>query len=319
MTMSDASPSGAAPGYRIGTAARLAGIPVATLRMWERRYAVAGPRVTAGRHRRYTPADIARLTVVKRLVDLGHPIGAIAPLADAALRDLLTQARGENAPSAAPVRALRVALVGEPLLARARADAVPAGVEIALECADPADAARALDGVRADVVALELPGVRVDELEPIEALVQALGARRAVVAYRFATQAALRGLRERGHVVVRAPLELADLAALANEGAGAASALGAIPARRFDERALVALGRTASQVQCECPRHIAEILRSLGAFERYSAECAQRGPADAALHRHLERVAGTARALFEDALARVARAEGLTLPEQAAR
>ena len=53
---------------------------------------------------------------------------------------------------------------------------------------------------------------------------------------------------------------------------------------------------------------------SLGAFERYSAECENRSPADAALHRHLQRVAGSARALFEDALVLVAKSEGLALP-----
>ena len=64
---------------------------------------------------------------------------------------------------------------------------------------------------------------------------------------------------------------------------------------------------------CECPQHLVEILLSLGTFERYSAECANRGPADAVLHRYLQRVAGSARVLFEDALVRVARAEGLAL------
>ena len=53
---------------------------------------------------------------------------------------------------------------------------------------------------------------------------------------------------------------------------------------------------------------------SLGSFERYSAECANRGPADAAMHRDLERTAGYARALLEEALIRVAQAEGMALP-----
>jgi len=41
------------PTYRSGTAARLAGIPVDTLRMWERRYQVVGPQLSARGHRRY--------------------------------------------------------------------------------------------------------------------------------------------------------------------------------------------------------------------------------------------------------------------------
>ena len=60
-------------------------------------------------------------------------------------------------------------------------------------------------------------------------------------------------------------------------------------------------------------RHVVDLLLSLGSFERYSAECENRSPADAALHRYLQRVAGSARALFEDALVLVARSEGLAL------
>ena len=34
--------------YRSGVAARLTGVPVDTLRIWERRYSVIGPRLSAG-------------------------------------------------------------------------------------------------------------------------------------------------------------------------------------------------------------------------------------------------------------------------------
>ena len=64
---------------------------------------------------------------------------------------------------------------------------------------------------------------------------------------------------------------------------------------------------------CDCPRHVVELLLSLGTFERYSADCENRSPADAVLHRYLQRVAGSARALFEDALVLVAKSEGLAL------
>jgi hypothetical protein len=53
------------------------------------------------------------------------------------------------------------------------------------------------------------------------------------------------------------------------------------------------------------------LVRQLGAFERYSSECAHRNPADAHLHGELERLASTARALIEEGLARVAAADGL--------
>jgi hypothetical protein len=58
-----------------------------------------------------------------------------------------------------------------------------------------------------------------------------------------------------------------------------------------------------------------ELLQTIGSFERYSAECENRSPADADLHRYLHRVAGAARCIFEEALVRLARAEGFPLPD----
>ena len=82
----------------------------------------------------------------------------------------------------------------------------------------------------------------------------------------------------------------------------------------YDDATLTAIAALPSSVACECPRHVAELLMQLAGFEAYSAACASRGPADAALHAHLHQVAGRARALFESALERVAHHEGLSLP-----
>ena len=68
------------PVYRSGAVARLTGIPVQTLRVWERRYRIVGPRQSATGQRLYAPSDVNRLAVIKQLVDSGHAIGSIAPL-----------------------------------------------------------------------------------------------------------------------------------------------------------------------------------------------------------------------------------------------
>ena len=49
------------PRYRSGAVARMAHIPVSTLRIWERRYQVIDPAVTDSGHRLYTGADVERL------------------------------------------------------------------------------------------------------------------------------------------------------------------------------------------------------------------------------------------------------------------
>lgn len=318
---------GLAPTYRSGTAARLAGIPVATLRVWERRYQIVGPRVSEHGHRRYGADDISRLALIKSLVDLGHPIGTLAHMPPAALQEMRAASAAVARPASPAARGpapLRVAVVGEPLAAQAAAAAPrPSSLQIVAACADRTQAATALRGVAADLLAIELPALRDDAVELVDALTAAIGARRAVVSYRFGTEAALRELRRRGHAVAHAPIDLAEVeslgAAALGAGAPAAASLpAAASAPRFDEHALAQLAQATTTVRCECPRHVVDLLLSLGAFERYSAECANRSPADAELHRYLGRVAANARTLFEDALVRVAHAEGIALPKDAA-
>ncbi|MGZ8273611.1 MAG: MerR family transcriptional regulator [Burkholderiaceae bacterium] len=298
-----------------------------TLRIWERRYQVVGPDVSEHGHRRYAAKDVDRLALIKALVDLGHSIGTIAHLPAAKLQEMrawpLTLPSATQ-PSARESTVLRVAIVGEALAARAAAVALRfPRLQIVGTCTDREQAASALRNVGADLLAIELPALREDAAEFVDTLAAAIGARRAVVSYRFGTEAAVRELRRRGHAVARAPIDLAEIESLgaALPGAPAAAAappVTAPPAPRFDERTLAQLAQISTTVRCECPRHVVDLLLSLRAFERYSAECENRSPSDAELHRQLGRYAGRARALFEEALVHLAQAEGISLPSAGA-
>ena len=102
--------------YRSGAVARMVRMPVATLRIWERRYGVTAPATTPTGHRLYTAADVQRLALLKQLTDLGHAIGSIATLDMEQLRDVATtHARTLAGPrtATAPVAvSWRVAVVG---------------------------------------------------------------------------------------------------------------------------------------------------------------------------------------------------------------
>ena len=50
--------------YPIGVVSRLTGIAAGTLRMWERRYAVAEPQRGEKQNRQYSQADVERLTLM---------------------------------------------------------------------------------------------------------------------------------------------------------------------------------------------------------------------------------------------------------------
>lgn len=94
--------------HRSGAVARMLRMPVATLRVWERRYHLTdSPRSPSGQ-RLYTADEVRRLALIRQLVDRGHAIGQLAPLDMAQLQQLASRhARTLEAlrpvPAAAPL------------------------------------------------------------------------------------------------------------------------------------------------------------------------------------------------------------------------
>jgi len=140
-----------------------------------------------------------------------------------------------------------------------------------------------------------------------------------VVVYGFANTQVLDALRVRGALLKRSPLSPEDLlVGLRETVRGWQSVSLALrqlpdpaPAPRFDLARMEQLISAMPRVACECPRHLADLVTMLGQFEAYSADCETRQPADVALHAYLYRVAGHARAMMEEALLTLARAEGI--------
>lgn len=313
--------------YRSGVAARLAGIPVETLRVWERRHGVVRPGLSEGRQRLYSAADVRRLTIVKRLTDMGHSIGVIAPMSTEALAGM--HALGNPSEASVLERngglklASRTVLVG-PLLSSAKMAGILSGSTLTVvgSCANPIDAAVAFLEVDADNLIIELPILIDDSIALIDSIKAASSTTRAVVFYRFAPSAIIRRLRAAGVAVSRSTSDVAELASMCLSLLGQPPATAGMPvtltsppaAPMFDDHELMDLLGADSSVFCECPRQLAELVMNLGAFERYSNDCANRSPGDALLHRDLQHTAGHARVMLEAALVRVAIAEGLPLP-----
>ncbi|MCB0222012.1 MAG: MerR family transcriptional regulator [Chrysiogenetes bacterium] len=92
--------------YRIGAVASLTGISAHALRVWERRYQTVCPARTPGGDRLYSERDVARLQLIKRLLERGHTISELAALEKAELLALLERhaapARTTDAPEPRP-------------------------------------------------------------------------------------------------------------------------------------------------------------------------------------------------------------------------
>lgn len=301
--------------YRAGTAARLAGLPVETLRVWERRYHLSDTQRSEHGQRLYSVEQVARLALLKQLVDQGHAIGLLAELRREELESML----GGRGPSAQQ-DAVRALVAGASLPRRLAAMGSEAsGIRMIGHCAD-IDALQDLaPDSDADVLIVEKSELDESIVPGIVSLRERLGIEAVLVLYRFCSSATIRALRGQGCLVARVPADIGELTFLCRS-AVRGMRLPAQPtpassaARRYDDSALAALAQLRQGPACECPRHLAEVLMTVGSFERYSAQCGSRNAEDAELHARLGHAAAQARALLEDAMEQLILAENLPLP-----
>ena len=316
--------------YGIGAVAKLTGLSDHTIRVWERRYQAVVARRSPNGRRVYTTADVEKLNLLKLLTDRGLSIGRIAGESRDELKnpvESITELSATPAPSS-----INVALLGDFLPAMIQSqelDLSPVNFVISDTSAERFAADITQHPV--DVLILESPIVDDDSVKQLQDLMTSSGARRAVFVYNFARTRNIERLRGAGTVLLRAPIDIdelktAILSAYETRSVSVAPKRTQAPAiddadwamdtaiepRRFNQEQLAALANVSSDIECECPHHLAELVGDLTAFEIYSANCASRNDEDAALHRYLHQTTAQARALIERALERVAEADGLS-------
>ena len=317
-------------------------MPVATLRVWERRYGLTQPELSPSGQRLYSAGDVRRLALLKQLTDLGHAIGSLAALDISQLQRVASthaHARAATqtgdrllASNALPGRAWRLGVIGAALDTRLRRPALlrRLGRPVVLSgpFADAAQAAAALQGSVVDALLIHEPQLHAGWLAAMNTAAPALAAVPKAVLYGFAAESVCEALATAGTALLREPQtdtvlaqwlhSLATAATVASVPPAAAQDIThsneLLPPRRWDDAALANFAGLSSTVACECPRQVAELLMQLSHFEAYSAECEHRNAADAELHAYLRQVAAASRAQFEAALEHVALHEGLILP-----
>ncbi|GAB2881723.1 hypothetical protein GCM10027277_58460 [Pseudoduganella ginsengisoli] len=306
--------------YRSGAAARLAGLPVETLRVWERRYGLSDTERSSRGQRLYSEEQVKRLGLLKQLVDQGHPIGQLATLSLEQLRALAGAGSADGA--AAPAGPMRLAVAGIGLARRIAASNQQSRLEVVASWSRLDEAVATAGPVAADLLVVELSELHEAAIAAIAAARDATGSAAVMVLYRFSASATIRALRAQGWLVARVPAEIGELVSLCRSALAGGdlppprAEPEAAPAPRFDEHALATISNAGNSLACECPRHLADLLLMVGSFERYSAQCASRNEADRLLHEELYQAAGRARAVLEQAMEQLAQAEGLPLPEQ---
>ena len=319
-------------------------MPVATLRVWERRYGLTKAELTPSGQRLYSSDDVRRLTLIRQLSDLGHAIGSLAPLdmpqlqrVAAAHSQAMAATRSDERSDSAhaqPMRGWRLAVVGAALGARLQQPALLRRLDRPVVLLGPFDgaaqAAAALQGSHLDALLFHEPQLHAGWLAGVEAAAPGLATVPKAVLYRFAADPVCEALATAGTALLREPQPDAVVAQWLNSLSAKAVAahrpaahlarpgIESVPPRRWGDAALADFASQSPTVACECPRHVVELLMQLSHFEAYSAECEHRNAADAELHAYLRQVAAASRARFEAALEHVALHEGRLLPSSLA-
>lgn len=317
--------------HRIGAVSALSGVPVSTLRVWETRHGAFAPTKSEGRHRLYSDEEVLRATLIKRLTERGHSISTVATLDVGQLGALTQQQTDARQHLLAPQGAAgpaTMAVVGAGLAARLASKKFalhfPQTTLAVTEIFNDLQEAGAspMDS-RPQVLLVRLNSLHVLAGADIQRLAQTHHFQQVIVLYNFGQEPVIASLRMAGFKVRREPISDAELGELIgsvlwmghNQEVSDVQRTGLVPARKYSDETLARIADISSNVLCECPRHVAELITQLASFEQYSQECLNKSTEDAHLHAYLSSVSGSARALFEKALEMVAKHEHIALPE----
>lgn len=313
-----------ASGYKIGTAAKMAGISPNTIRTWMRRDYFSASIETESGERILSSEDLKRLITLKSLIDLGDSIGRIAKLDDEALQHRLTELKttsdtnySNEIPSLADLQAGFVSPVGSVRLAAAS--------PLFWNSKTFQSVSQLTEYVKGEhqlsIVLVDTQGRNPAEKSAILEFAKANPEIAVVVIFDFMQRSQLKELAKAQVHLLRWPINsimleryLYSLMPTLSHPAARSSQFAELPSRLLTEKQLSALANSSPELQCECPLHVSSIVNSLGAFEDYSQQCIISSPEDRELHEFLHAETARARRIMELALIRLCKEDGIEIP-----
>ncbi|MFC7339174.1 MerR family transcriptional regulator [Haloferula chungangensis] len=312
--------------YGMRAVAERTGLKAPSIRMWEKRYGAVVPERTETNRRVYRSEDVERLSLMKKLTDRGHAISRIAHLGLESLQTLLNESLGSEIPGGGdgggqPRRKVGIVSAGPAEMLDDmdlfEADVVGKAESLEMAAKDP-------EFPKLDLLIVEAEALFPETISSLRNVVQACDAKLSLVVYRFASSKTVTALAKAivGVRLVKAPLTDIQLrreclvllnSLRGGEANPAVRQAGPIPERLYEADQLARLSRISSTIECECPQHMAELLKALSAFEKYSAECEDRNAEDALMHAFLHRTTAQVRRTMEEALRHLIHSEGLKL------
>ena len=316
--------------FAIGAVARLTGIPMDTLRIWERRYRAVVPQRSSQNRRFYSRDDVTRLLLIRQLVELGEPVSTVVHLKEMELRKRLNahaEIQHAGSQAATPIRREgttdRVLVFG---------DVLPYQISYWITELEPLELLgghnlfnefeQAVLKHQPEILLVEFPALQAEAVTRLQELMLKAQCQRIILIYAFATRLLLERVRKLGVITVRAPVTPAILLeachsphhqvrAQTNFGLHTTD----ITPRRFNGKQLAMISGISSRLVCECPQHLVDLVSRVAAFEHYSLDCELRTPRDAVIHERLHRMAAHARATLEGALSYLLESEKIELSD----
>lgn len=294
--------------YRIGTVAKLTGISAECLRAWERRYGLT-PSRRDGKTRYYDQLQLARLTKIKTLIELGHPISSLAKLSGDQLDARLQHARP------APIlvsRLPQVGLIGTNLLMLEQESTESDQAEVAQRWVTVADftASRTAERAGLDVLAVMLPALNPEELDQLQRHAPDC---RVIAVHRFASETAIAAARASGVQTVVWPVSWESLMHACATPGGAPLHAGKTAPRRYSDHELLAIVQQAEPGDRDTPRYLVGMINDLNAFTEFSTQQLIENPADTEVYDRIREDTSYARAQLERALSVVAEVNQLAV------
>lgn len=331
------------PSYRSGAVARMAGMPVATLRIWQQRYGAVQPITSASGHRLYSAADVDRVTLLRRLTENGYAISLLAGLDTKQLIEMMNYSKSTRSSidvDRQPKQStLNIVVVGQSLARRLlrksflRTNGLSTKlVGVFDSLAESTKAGLVSTMPRVDLLLMHTASLQIGALQELRTAQEAWQANSTAVIYGYSNTAARAEFINSDTPLLQDPIDdeslsqwLAELETTSTNEVKrhtiskldnlsmAELTESEVTVPKFTDDTLIAFAGLSSTIACECPSHLAELLMRISHFETYSSDCNNRNTADAQLHAYLKKISGVARMLFETALEHVAIAEGLPL------
>ena len=190
----------------------------------------------------------------------------------------------------------------------------PEGVEVVWVGVSPERFASEVPRLKPTVIVVDLAEFGNGGDDQVRALITACNAELAIVTYSFARRQLIRSMQAQNQQVrvLQSPITLsllqAHLAPLVIRHELETARKESFPMEnrpapmKFNREQLGKLMEVTSQIVCECPNHVAQIVEKLQAFELYSKDCENRNDEDRAIHAMLYRASAAARLEMEKAL-----------------